>query len=491
MRKISLCFVLLIVIIYTSACSGGYEPPAINDTDIPATSETQTSESEVVEQTEANTEETTEPYVFSDVSFSIGSISSSTGEFFDNKTRIATKEYIPIEKIRSFTVGDGYSIAWFAYNKDKQYIGNGTNAFPSLPTGSNWMSSGKDLDINTVLIWNNNTKYIRIALRNVRSAQIDAEKDILLSEFKINLIEQGDGDGNLSVFEYTGESLGTSNKVGIKKVGQISGPQDGAVFGNYIFSLGNSGGCKVYAADTFLFVSSFDLDKVSLSKPHSNSVCFGTLKYSESDEFPLLYCNIYNNYGIKDKEQYGVCNVYRILRNGNSFKSMLVQVIKIGFTDNTEVWASEAGDTRPYGNFVIDTDREKLIAFTMRDEDMSTRFFEFDIPTLDEGELDSRLGIKRVTLGLSDVSASYKCEYSYYVQGCTYYDGKIFSLEGKTDSETNKPSMKVIDVSKQALVSELKLSEMGFWVEPESAYFINGELYYMNVKGELFKFDFH
>ena len=187
----------------------------------------------------------------------------------------------------------------------------------------------------------------------------------------------------------------------------------------------------------------------------------------------------------------GVCGVYRIVRDGDKFDSTLVQVIKIGFTEDTELWASKNGDVRPYGNFVVDTDRNKLIAFTMRDADSSTRFFEFDIPMLDEGTKDSELKVKKVTLTKDDITDSFKVPYFKYLQGCTYYDGRVYSLEGFTNSAKNPASMKIVDLSKKKMVTEIKLDDMGLTIEPEAAFVIDGELYYAEVSGNIYKFTFH
>ena len=75
--------------------------------------------------------------------------------------------------------------------------------------------------------------------------------------------------------------------------------------------------------------ATFALDKRELITPHSNAVFFGTEFFEEGDEFPLLYSNIYNNYSGKEEPLIGVCLVYRLMRDGDSFKTTLVQIIEI------------------------------------------------------------------------------------------------------------------------------------------------------------------
>ena len=137
--------------------------------------------------------------------------------------------------------------------------------------------------------------------------------------------------------------------------------QDGAIFGEYLFRFEASGKCNVYKMNELLNSSSanvspatsFVLDKADIIKPHSNSVAFGNEYFEKGDEFPLLYCNIYNNYAAFENPLCGVTCVYRLVKDGECFKTTLVQLIEIGFT-NDPVWRSEnIKDFRPFGNFAI------------------------------------------------------------------------------------------------------------------------------------------
>jgi hypothetical protein len=286
---------------------------------------------------------------------------------------------------------------------------------------------------------------------------------------------------------YPGESIYGNAKP--TKIAQIAnGRQDGAVYGDYLFSFNSAGECKVYSLDGYTYLSSFVLNKNEVLSPHSNSVCFGSYKYSENDEFPLLYCNVYNTY--KNNRAYdGTCNVYRIWREGDVFETKLVQVIKIGFTADTSLWSSPSGDVRPYGNFAVDTDNNRLYAFTMRDEGRTTRFFSFELPRATEGVFDSTLGTLKLTLGTEDILERFDVPYSYYVQGATYYDGRIYSLEGFTNDGTNRAAMKIVNVENKALECVIDLYGMGFKTEPEVVYVYEGDLHYIDVSGNVYKFD--
>ncbi len=425
------------------------------------------------------------------VDFELGTIGAKDGTAGSNKARFRTSDFIPIESFQAITLERGYKIIWFAYNANKLYMGNGSNQYPTMPTGGTWLADGKGISREEILEWNKNVKYVKFAFCKTNGKEITLESDIEASNIKMYSSGYEMPAPTVYSYKYKGESLGTTNVVTVTNVASILALQDGANYGDYFFAFTGEGVCKVYSTDNYKLISQFTLDKVKLFKPHSNSVCFGTLKYNEKDEFPLLYANIYNNYGIDDKDMMGACGVYRIVREGDTFKSTLVQVIKVGFTDDTELWASKKGDARPYGNFVVDTDRNKLIAFTMRDEDSSTRFFEFRIPTLHEGEYDSSLKVKKVTLTKDDITEKFSVPYFRYLQGCAYYDGLVYSLEGFTDSEKNPASLKIVDLSKKELVTEIKLYKMGLTVEPEAAFVIDGELYYAEVSGNIYKFAFH
>ena len=81
--------------------------------------------------------------------------------------------------------------------------------------------------------------------------------------------------------------------------------QDGAVFNGFLFSFNHKGDCSVYETNSLKNLKNgeaevfgeFTLDKTDILLPHSNSVMFGNEYYHNDDEFPLLYTNVYNNYG--------------------------------------------------------------------------------------------------------------------------------------------------------------------------------------------------
>ena len=271
--------------------------------------------------------------------------------------------------------------------------------------------------------------------------------------------------------------------------------QDGAIFGDYLFRFENNGQCLVFSLKEQKQIAQFCVDKTDLLKPHSNAVAFGTERYAEEDEFPLLYTNIYNNYAKQEERLEGICCVYRITRAGNAFAGTLVQVIRIGFVEDLQLWKSLPGreDVRPYGNFVPDVFRGKLYAFVMRDKEQVTRYFSFNLPKLAEGEFCERWGVKVVTLQKEDILSTFDDAYMRYMQGACAYDGKIYSAEGfdmKKSVGINHPAIRIIDMDERKQLQYFDLYAQGMDLEPELMDFAGNTLYYMDVVGNTYSVEF-
>ena len=245
----------------------------------------------------------------------------------------------------------------------------------------------------------------------------------------------------------------------------IGGRQDGAIYGGYFFSLNNQGLCTVYKMEELEkgtdaeILDEFTVDKNDIISPHSNSVMFGNEFYEDGDLFPLLYTNIYNNYASCDEKLKGVTLVYRVEKAEKGFKTTLVQIIEIGFTERL-LWKSSDDDARPYGNFVIDAENGIYYAFNMRDGDNSTRYFSFDLPKVTDGEICEKYNVKRVVLKESDVKEYFDCDYHRFIQGATFNKGKIYSLEG-FGGEKDPAAIRIIDVKTKKEECYKKFREFG------------------------------
>ena len=271
--------------------------------------------------------------------------------------------------------------------------------------------------------------------------------------------------------------------------------QDGAIYGDWLFRFETNGRCFVFSMKEQKQVGQFCLDRTDLLMPHSNAVAFGAERYDDTDEFPLLYTNIYNNYAKQDERLEGVCCVYRITRSGDGFASTLVQVIRIGFVEDLELWKSLPGkeDVRPYGNFVPDVFRDQLYAFVMRNREQVTRYFSFRLPKLTDGVFCDQWGVKVVTLQKEDIRTQFDDQYMRYMQGACAYNGRIYSSEGfsmKNPEQVNHPGIRIIDMDEERQLQYFDLYAMGKDLEAEMMEFADDTLYYVDVDGNAYALSF-
>ena len=270
--------------------------------------------------------------------------------------------------------------------------------------------------------------------------------------------------------------------------------QDGAIFGDELFRFDGSGNCKVYSMTGKEMTAEFRLERTDEFKPHSNAVFFGNEKYAEDDEFPILYTNLYNSYAKEADRREGTLCAYRITRDKKSFKGELVQIIKIGFVNDRSLWKSmdDESDVRPYGNFILDPDTNKLYAFVMRDKERVTRYFEFAMPSVKDGEVCEKCGLPVVTLGADKILAKFDGAYSNYIQGACVHEGRLYSVEGFNcqpgDKKPNYPRLQIMDLCAHEQYADIDLFENGLYNEPEFIYPHDGKLYYSDCMGHVFIF---
>jgi len=275
--------------------------------------------------------------------------------------------------------------------------------------------------------------------------------------------------------------------------------QDGAIWNDFFFTLNTDGTCTVYDMKTvgndsekdLKQLHEFVLDKSELIVPHSNSVVFGNEFYEPGDEFPILYSNMYNNCAKFEDKHVGECLAYRIQKDGDKFTSTLLQIIKIGFTDNDDYWCSpEHDDVRPYGNFVVDRENNTYWAFTMRDKTHTTRYFSFDMPSVFDGVFDNTYGAKKVTLYIEDIKTFFDCEYHNYIQGACFNDGKVYSVEGFSKKSGKLPALRVIDVNEKKQILHVNFGDFDLDIEPEMIDFYNGMCCYSDAHGHMYTIEF-
>lgn len=282
----------------------------------------------------------------------------------------------------------------------------------------------------------------------------------------------------------------------IKKVSNIMAGQDGAIWNNYLFRMSDLGDCYVYdindKSENPTLLTSFKMDKSDIIVPHANSVVFGAEYFCDGDEFPILYSNIYNNYANSEDPLRGTCCVYRIFRENGNLTSKLIQIIKIGFVEDTSLWRSSADkdDVRPYGNFVVDRENGIYYAFTMRDSSNQTRYFSFNLPKLSDGIYDDSYGVKVVILKFKDIVKHFDCEYHRYLQGACCHKGLIYSLEGFCHGSENIPALRIINPERESQILYREFYDFGLENEPEFIDFCGEVCYYGDGLGNLYNIEF-
>ena len=284
----------------------------------------------------------------------------------------------------------------------------------------------------------------------------------------------------------------------ITPIAKIIGGQDGAFWNDYMFRFNAKGEAMVFDAKALdsakectelPLLARFSVNRDEPLLPHFNAVVFGNEYYAKGDEFPLLYANLYNNYSGEADRKEGILCAYRVQKIGASFSMTLVQVIRVGFVHDKTLWCSaEEKDVRPFGNFVIDTEKGILYAFTMRDEEHKTRYFSFSLPKLSDGTYNEAYGVKTVTLEKEDILSFFDTEYHAYIQGACCHQGKIYSSEGF--SPTPPAALRVIDPAAKKQICHFNLADMGYPEEAEWIDFRNGKCYYSDILGNLFLVDF-
>ena len=286
----------------------------------------------------------------------------------------------------------------------------------------------------------------------------------------------------------------------IKQVAKIKGGQDGAIWGDQLFRFDSRGKCFVYNlldiekdnVKELEPIGSFVLDKAELIVPHSNAVFWGNEYFDLDDEYPLLYSNIYNNYANSEDKLIGVCCVYRVECKEGNFKTTLVQLIEVGFYENALLWKAypDHHGVRPYGNFLLDCKNGFYYAFVMRSEELGTRYFKFKMPSLNEGEIDQKYGVKRAVLTPEDICDQFDCPYNRFIQGAIAHNDHIYSTEGFNNDAVNRPAIRVIDLVSKSEKLYVDLLEKGYSMEPEMIDYHGDVCYYSDAEGNLYSMEF-
>lgn len=382
---------------------------------------------------------------FNTTDFTYGTIRTATGKagWVNSRDRLSINKIVTVPAGTTITLNNDWQFLAFNYGLNGVYIGRFYNEWGNViffPT-----------DTRVKFVFKNST------------IGIIANKDSINNLISNIHITKSEG-----LFDYTGDILRLKNKYSSQNTGLTVNGQDSACYGDNYITFNKNGYYKMYTINGDLLKSSTALDQVATYAPHANCVCFGTEKYDADDNYPLLYVNAYNTVGLPQ----GACYVYRLL---NNMATSLQQQILIDFTSDP-IWAGDGHSVRPYGNFLVDTDNNKLYVYVMIDSLNVTRFFKFDLPELSDGAI--------VRLEKTDIIEYFDVAWIYYMQGACYFNGKIYASCGFGSADCK---LYAIDLATKKITSVVPLG--GFIEEPESVFVYNDELY-VSSNVNLFKLQF-
>ncbi len=282
-----------------------------------------------------------------------------------------------------------------------------------------------------------------------------------------------------------------------EKIAQTIKAQDGAIFGDTLFRFNHRGEGKAYAIPDLLSgnyleepapCKDFFLDGKEYLCPHCNAVFFGKEFFAPEDSFPILYANVYNNYAKEENRLEGTLLAYRLTETNGEIQTKLVQIIRIGFV-NTPLWRSSTEDKRPYGNFVYLPEKDRLVAFVMRDAAKDSRFFSFAMPSVFSGK-PNVMGIPEVVLHEKDLLSSFDGPQLFYIQGATAHKGNIYSTEGFGEREGEISAIRIFDAESGKEKAYHNLVKLGLPIEPEWIDFWGDTCFYSGADGILYRLEF-
>ena len=413
------------------------------------------------------TVETTVPPQPVEAKWEYGSINTKTGadRAVGQGVTLRTGNFLPLSAYSDIVPKVGYSLNWFVYDASQKFLGG----------GASFSGNGIGVSVEAMQKAQPDGVYFRLILQSAY-----ANTTIELDEKTPVVFYTADDPWEPPMTTKMVASIGSK---------QTGGIQDGEAFGDCLFVFDAVGTMNVYDVNTGEHLDACYLGSKDLLVPHVNSASFSDQYYAEGDTYPLLYTSMYNNVTPSNQFLLGTCCVYRITEAAGQFSAQLVQVIRIGFIGDANLW-TPYNDSRPFGNFVVDTDLNMLYAFVPRDKTNTTRFLGFALPKPDAGTYKEEYGCNQVILQAANIRRQFEMSYISSPQGCTYYDGRIYSVEGFGSFESAPPFLRVINVETGMIVRSVNLGQLGLLKEPEVITFANGQMYYVAIDGVIHKLAF-
>lgn len=264
---------------------------------------------------------------------------------------------------------------------------------------------------------------------------------------------------------------------------ELANLQGGAIYDGKLFVGDANGTVYIKNAATGAAVQTMALDKKDTIKPHSNAVTISTRNGG-----CYLYTNIYSNYKSETDRHIGECCVYSMTEDGGAWSNTLVQVVKIGFIDDTDYWPATT-EERPYGNFIVDNENNCLYAYVLSTALNKIQWHKFDLPAVTAGTANDTYGCPVCTLETSAILASWTTPFTQYIQDGCVHDGLIYSVAG-ADGKWGTAQMQVIDPDQKAVVATFSFYTDDNAVEPELIAFDGDTCYYGDIQN-MFRLDMY
>lgn len=247
--------------------------------------------------------------------------------------------------------------------------------------------------------------------------------------------------------------------------------QGAAIHGNYLFHATSNNYIHVYDFERKKYITMFKMGTMG----HADTMCFGTQKVDENDEFPVLYISGSQS-NIVGKG--GNIYVYRIVRTTDDSGNDIWQggVVQRIISPDVAVVGS-------FPDVVLDKDNKCMwimgwLTGNPYNKDDGTGctncFSKFTIPDISAGKKDSK-GVYQLTLKEEDRLSYFLVNDIHAItQGLCFYNGKIICPYGKPSVPYK--GIDVVDVNKEKLIYNVNLkgSKIG---EAEAAVVYNDRLY--------------
>lgn len=212
---------------------------------------------------------------------------------------------------------------------------------------------------------------------------------------------------------------------------------------------------------------------------HCNQACFGTLKYSEEDPFPLLYIS-----QRQDKSKRCFITVFRILP---TYSGIDQEYSAFAFEHIQTIYFPVATNENCLNNVnaVIDTDNHFIYTYSRNNNSSAENAYQCKISKF---SIPNTLETGTIYLSDSDILDSFFINTSAVnMQGGAYKDGILYI--GRGYSSAGYINLYAVDMVNRQLWFTVDLLNNGFRHEPEGAFIYNDELY-IGASTGIFRFSF-